>query len=708
MKIFKRIGPKMLFSLLTTFVVVLGLFFIAVIIQTTALSEEMATDLTRNTVENYANQMAIQFEKTDNLVLGLKLAAEQYEDIPAENRRDYLDHLLEKTTADENTGILGAWACFEPNQLDGLDSRFQNTAVSDDTGRYCTYFFNDGSGIQQSVLVDYDVSGAGDFYLVAFESGKAHVTEPFAYDLGGRTANVVSIAHPIANQAGQIVGVIGVDYTLDYFNNLNNSVELYTRGYGKLLTDTGMTVAHLDQSYVDTLDADYTDSDISEEIRSTLTTGATWVGQNFARALNTNAYKAFTNVPLGTSGINWVYAVVAPTSEVLSTATQMTVIISVIALLGLAAAAVIILILSNSVSQPVKAMCGIAAQIADGDLTVQIADKYLRKQDEIGDLSNNLQKMRDALTETVTGINLANTDLNTQVNTIKDAIDVLNDRISDTSAATEELSAGMEETGASAQEMNATANEIEHAVGIVAEKSEEGAGKSAEIHVRAAELGKNVNSSIEVSNQMFSEIKGSLEKALADSKAVEEINALADAILNITGQTTLLALNASIEAARAGEAGKGFAVVANEISALAANSKNTVTQIQLITKAVRNAVNELAGSSTDLLNFVAGNVQNDYKDMLKAAQSYTDDAIYISDMTSDLNATSEELLASLQILIRAISEVSLAAQEGAKTTTTVAEQTTDIAANASTVAENMNQTRNTANKLTSLVAKFKI
>jgi methyl-accepting chemotaxis protein len=221
-------------------------------------------------------------------------------------------------------------------------------------------------------------------------------------------------------------------------------------------------------------------------------------------------------------------------------------------------------------------------------------------------------------------------------------------------------------------------------------------------------LGKHVNDSIDKSNTIFKEIKSTLEKALDDSKAVDEINALADAILGITSQTTLLALNASIEAARAGEAGRGFAVVANEISALADNSKNTVTQIQAITKVVMNAVNALATSSTNLLNFVAGDVMNDYKDMLEAANSYNTDSIYMSDMTSDLNATSEELLASVQILMRAINEVSAAAQEGARTTTIVAEQTTDISVNASTIVDSMKETQETSDHLVHLVDKFKV
>ncbi len=385
--------------------------------------------------------------------------------------------------------------------------------------------------------------------------------------------------------------------------------------------------------------------------------------------------------------------------------TTVTVIIIVIMTL---VAIVIGVFMSTIISRALNALREVSSKIADGDLTVVLPDRYRAQKDEVGILANNIQAMQDGLISTVSGIKDSAGNLGEAVNSATEILDTLNDRITDASAATEELSAGMEETGASAQEMNATAAEIERAVETVAEKAEDGAGKSGEIHKRASELGKHVNGSIEKSNQIFGQIKTALEKALEDSKAVNEINALADAILGITSQTTLLALNASIEAARAGEAGRGFAVVANEISALADNSKNTVTQIQAITKVVMSAVGDLADSSTNLLNFVANEVMNDYKDMLEAADSYSTDAVYMSDMTSDLSATSEELLASLQILMRAINEVSAAAQEGAKTTSVVAEQTTDISVGASGVVENIKEARSTANQLVGLVDKFRL
>ena len=63
------------------------------------------------------------------------------------------------------------------------------------------------------------------------------------------------------------------------------------------------------------------------------------------------------------------------------------------------------------------------------------------------------------------------------------------------------------------------------------------------------------------------------------SSKIEETNAFASSIKQITQQTNLLALNASIEAARAGEHGKGFAVVADEIRKLAGLTDDTLKKI---------------------------------------------------------------------------------------------------------------------------------
>lgn len=72
----------------------------------------------------------------------------------------------------------------------------------------------------------------------------------------------------------------------------------------------------------------------------------------------------------------------------------------------------------------------------------------------------------------------------------------------------------------------------------------------------------------------------------------KEIIGIVKTIASISGQTNILALNASIEAARAGENGRGFAVVASQIQKLAEETKTAVENIGMIVDVVVKSTDE--------------------------------------------------------------------------------------------------------------------
>lgn len=130
----------------------------------------------------------------------------------------------------------------------------------------------------------------------------------------------------------------------------------------------------------------------------------------------------------------------------------------------------------------------------------------------------------------------------------------------------------------------------------------------------------------EISRQVTQKAESALQ--------IEKIQESAQGIIEIAEQTNLLSLNASIEAARAGENGKGFAVVADEIGKLAATSKNTAEQINLVLGDVTKAVQELTQSAKDLVDYLEHDIMEEYDEFVNTGEHYSEDARKVQELVS--------------------------------------------------------------------------
>ena len=381
------------------------------------------------------------------------------------------------------------------------------------------------------------------------------------------------------------------------------------------------------------------------------------------------------------------------------------------AIIGIAVVMEVILILvltliTASIVKPLKKSLTHIDEIAQGDFSKEFEQDLLKRKDDFGQLADSLEKMRSEMNNLIGEVKSEALEITGMVQEIDTSLQALDDQIENVSATTEELAAGMEETAASSEEMNAMSHEIESAAKSIAERSQDGATEADEIRDRAVKIKKDTDENDRRTRSIHEEINESLTKALEDIKVVDQINVLAKSIMDITGQTNLLALNASIEAARAGEAGKGFAVVADEIRVLAEQSKAAVAHIQEVTGNVTAAVENLANDAERLLEFVGNDVVESLGGFAEMANSYNSDAANVDSLVTDFSASSEQLLASINGVMDAISDVSKTATEGATGTTDIAEKVGIVVQEAEAIKQKAETTYRSAEKLQKNVERF--
>ena len=379
--------------------------------------------------------------------------------------------------------------------------------------------------------------------------------------------------------------------------------------------------------------------------------------------------------------------------------------------IGIAVVMEVILILvltmiTVSVVKPLKRSLTHINEMAQGDFSKEFEQNLLKRKDDFGQLAGSLEKMRAEMNELIGEVKSEALEITGMVQEIDTSLQALDDQIENVSATTEELAAGMEETAASSEEMNAMSHEIESAAKSIAERSQDGATEADSIRDRAVKIKKDTDANDRRTRSIHEEINVSLTKALDDIKVVDQINVLAKSIMDITGQTNLLALNASIEAARAGEAGKGFAVVADNIRVLAEQSKDAVSHIQEVTENVTAAVDNLAKDAERLLEFVGNDVVESLGGFAEMANSYNSDAANVDSLVTDFSASSEQLLASINGVMDAISDVSKTATEGATGTTDIAEKVGNVVQEAEAIKQKAETAYRSAEKLQKNVERF--
>ncbi|HEY9065286.1 MAG TPA: methyl-accepting chemotaxis protein [Burkholderiaceae bacterium] len=287
--------------------------------------------------------------------------------------------------------------------------------------------------------------------------------------------------------------------------------------------------------------------------------------------------------------------------------------------LGVALGLGIGLAVSRSVVMPLRRASAVAAKVARGDLSQDIA---IVGRDEAAELMRALADMQGQLRSLVG-----------QVRNNAESVATASEQIAhgnlDLSRRTEQQASALQQTAATMAQLGVT---VRH---------------SADQAQAASRLAQGASEAAATGDQMVHRVAGTMREINDSSRRIVDIIGVID---GIAYQTSILALNAAVEAARAGDRGRGFAIVANEVRQLAQRSAAAAKEINgLITASVGRVELgvALAVQTRDAMASIVASIKS------------------VSDIVADISAAGAEQSSGVTQVGAAVSQIDQATQQNA-------------------------------------------
>ncbi|WFD11424.1 methyl-accepting chemotaxis protein [Tepidibacter hydrothermalis] len=541
--------------------------------QTSKLMTGAAYENTKETAYNYSNFVEGELNNTvsiaENLSNILKVMKES-----GSTDRSFLNNIL-KETLEKNEDFIAVWTCWEPNKFDGKDKEYVNSIDSDYTGRVIPYWYRNEGSIKVEALKEYDIQSGGDFDLIPKDTKSEYIMDPYWYEFGNKKELMISLGVPIEIN-GEVLGVLGIDMSLESFQQQVKDIKPYGTGYVSIIANNGTYVAHKKD---DNLGKDIGNTNERKEIKEFIKEGKEHSLNLVSNSLKKEVHRIYVPIEIGNTSTPWSFSVSIPVEAIVKDVKKMRNISIVTTIVSMILLILIINMISDKISKPILDTTEMLKEVAqgEGDLTKRLK---VVTEDEVGELAKwfnifieNVNIIIARVKESAELMASSSAEIGTVMDESARGIEQMAIGVTSISDSIQGNASIVEETTASIEEMASSSN-------VISEEAEGTFNKSKEILKLSNEGAKEIDEVVKTINEVEKSTGLVYESILDLNESSKEIGDIISIITGISEQTNLLALNAAIEAARAGEHGKGFAVVAEEVRKLAEESKVSAYKIE--------------------------------------------------------------------------------------------------------------------------------
>ncbi|RYD05838.1 hypothetical protein N752_08060 [Desulforamulus aquiferis] len=210
---------------------------------------------------------------------------------------------------------------------------------------------------------------------------------------------MVSTVTTITDNAGQVIGVQGLDVSLESITNMIKDIKIEKTGYIILTDGDGTIIAHPKKPEMN-------GKEINELNNEKLTTALTMDSGDFETKIDgKDCYvNTYTSNETG-----WKFISIVEKSDLMEKFTGMAIKFVGLFVIIIILISIIAVVLSNKITKPITASAEFAQEIANGNLKVESIK--IKENNENGVLIDSLNKMRDNLKEVIEGLYGSSADL---------------------------------------------------------------------------------------------------------------------------------------------------------------------------------------------------------------------------------------------------------------------------------------------------------